>query len=385
MTLTQVIDGKTTRKDYEVQRLANQHFRKLYADASRTDLDAEWSAFGEKFGTTKPEMFCHSTRRETRKAYDALRGSVGKLRVIIGQPLERRCIDLSEIGLEDFEYDIFVQFEPELNRMVFDSLQKALGDAPFFAVLERGRLSGRNHLHLLLAPGTCLLGAFGGIVKDTDLVEWLIYLMKPPLLNLENFTGYISVKQASPGRLAAGRICSRGLPNSRTRLITIQDIEVATGLSLTKPQATKHVQKESTTTRQTLEFETSHVGGKTGLPDSSTFQTSHVGGNDFSVFQTSDVRVWSPNIPRLKEADPKTEVLIHNLKAVWLTGFFNNSPGRIGAGKCKDLGFSLGTYFKRSWLSAGEVYDLAQLALSLGIEEPYVPFDIPETYQQVAA
>jgi hypothetical protein len=167
--------------------------------------------------------------------------------------------------------------------------------------------------------------------------------------------------------------------------VTVQEIEASTGLSLSKPQTTEHVQRKSTMAQRKVEFETSGVGLETGLPDTGTFETSDVRNSAAAYLQTTDVRVCSPDIPKLKEADPKTEVLIHNLKAVWLTGLFDNSPGRIGAGKCKDLGFSLGTYFKRSWLSAGEADDLAQLALSLDMERPYVPFDMPETYQQVAA
>jgi hypothetical protein len=208
--------------------------------------------------------------------------------------------------------------------------------------------------------------------------------MKPPFFNVENFVAYISVKQAYPGRLVAGRTCSRGLPNSRTRLVTVQEIEAATGLSLSKPQTTEHIQKRNETTRQTLALETSDVGSKTSLADSSSFETSDVGENDFSVFQTSDVRVYRPGIPRLQNADPETEVLIHNLKAVWLTGFFKNSKGLIGTVRCENMELSLKTYFARSWLTNDETWNLMEVALSLPIEEPYVPFFMP-TISQVAA
>jgi hypothetical protein len=208
--------------------------------------------------------------------------------------------------------------------------------------------------------------------------------MKPPFFNVENFVAYISVKQAYPGRLVAARTCSRGLPNSRTRLVTVQEIEAATGLSLSKPQTTNLSQKRNETTRQTLALETSDVGSKTSLADSSTFQTSDVGKNDFSVFQTSHVRVYRPHIPRLQNADPKHEVLIHNLKAVWKTGFFKKSKGLIGAARCENMELSLGTYFARNSLTTDEVWNLMEVALSLPIEEPYVLFDLP-TISQVAA
>jgi hypothetical protein len=384
MTLTHVTDGKTTRKDYEVQRLANQHFRKLCADTSRTDLDAEWSAFGEQFGTTKPEMFCHSTRRQRKLAYKALKGSVGRLRVIAGEPLELRRVNLSEFGLSELENDIFTQFEPGLNRMVFDALQAALEGALYWGVLERGREFGRNHLHLLVKPGTCSLRVSNGIIPDEKLLEKVAYLMKPPVWNVGNFVAYVSTKQAYGKRVTA-RMTSRGLGNARTCKISVQEIEAATGLSLSKPQTTEHIQKRNETVQQTSEFYSESVGEKSTSLLTTYFHSEPVGENASADNHPEPVGCIALPLPGLQDADPKTEVLIHNLKAVWLTGFFNNSPGRIGAGKCKDLGFSLRTYFARTWLSAGEADDLAQLALSLDMERPYVPFDMPETYQQVAA
>ncbi len=385
MTLPCVTDGGTTRKDYKVQRLANQHFRKLCADTSRTDLDTEFSAFGEQFGAVKPEMFSHSTRRQRKLAYMALKGSVGRLRVIEGQELELRRGSLSEFGLSEFENDIFMQFEPGLNRMVFDSLQKTLGaDVPFWGVLERGRLSGRNHLHLLVKPGTCEIGVSNGIIPDEKLLEKVAYLMKPPFFNVENFVGYISVKQAYPEKRVASRMTSRGLGNARTCKISVQEIEAATGLSLSKPQTTEHVQKRNETVQQISAFETESVGEKTRLPLTSSFETESVGENASAYLQIESGRVYRRHIPTLENLEPEYEVLIHNLKAVWTTGFFKNSKGLIGTTRVENMELSLKHYFAKNSLTTDEVWNLMEVCLSLPIDEPYVPFDMP-TKSQVAA
>jgi hypothetical protein len=240
-----------------------------------------------------------------------------------------------------------------------------------------------------------------GIVRDTDLVERLTYLLKPPCWNLENFVGYISIKQAYPGKRVAARVVSRGLPNSRTRLVTVQEIEAATGLSLSKPQTTNLSQKRNETTQLMSEFETESVGNKTSTPDSSTWQTESVGektslpvtgaldsesvGENASAYlQTESVRVYRPDIPTLQNADPEHEVLIHNLKAVWKTGWFKNSKGLIGTTRHENMELSLKHYFARNSLTNDETWNLMEVALSLPIEEPYVSFDMP-TKSHVAA
>jgi hypothetical protein len=94
--------------------------------------------------------------------------------------------------------------------------------------------------------------------------------------------------------------------------------------------------------------------------------------------------VCSAHIPTLQNVEPEYEVLIHNLKAIWKTGWFKNSKGLIGTTRCENMELSLKTYFARNSLTTDEVWNLMEVALSLPIDEPFVLFDMP-TKSHVAA
>jgi hypothetical protein len=141
---------------------------------------------------------------------------------------------------------------------------------------------------------------------------------------------------------------------------------------------------EKTRLPDSSSFETESVGEKTRLPVTGALDSESVGENASAYLQTESVGWCRDDIPRLQNTDPENEVLIHNLKAVWKTGWFKNSKGLIGTTRVENMELSLKTYFARNSLTTDEVWNLMEVALSLPIDEPFVPFDMP-TKSHVAA
>lgn len=214
----------------ERNRVAQAHWREYAKNPDEVDGAFAW--FSESFPGIKPEAFECSGNARTRKAYKLLRGDVGRLRVAVGEPLELRRVGYDELPeLASLAGDIFAQFEPDLVKLAYDALTRYV-DGPLWGVIERGRVSYANHFHTLVKAGTCKLGVSCGVIQDAKLLERVAYLCKAPEWQLENVVGYLSVKQAYPGKPVGSRYCHRGLGNYRPSLATI---EQALGFGLSKP------------------------------------------------------------------------------------------------------------------------------------------------------
>jgi hypothetical protein len=197
-------------------------------------VDFAWEIYQWYFPGCIPEPFKSSGGSRTRLAYDLLRGDIGQLRVKVGEPLELRRVNYSAVhSLEGLSSDIYAQFEPGLVAYAFTALRTHVR-GPFWAVIERGRMNGENHFHLLCQKGSCGLGVSNGVVPDAELPNRLAYLCKKPEWQPETVVGYLSVKEAYPNKKVARRYKAFGLGSFK---VTRQRIETATGLSLNKPLA----------------------------------------------------------------------------------------------------------------------------------------------------
>ncbi len=197
-------------------------------------VDMAWEIFQWYFPGCVPETFESTGNSRARLAYDLLRGDIGQLRVKVGEPLELRRINYSVVkGLEGLAEDIFGQFEPGLVAEAFKALTAHV-KGPFWAAIERGRMNGENHFHLLCQKGSCGLGVSNGVVPDAELPNRLSYLCKKPEWQKENVVGYLSVKEAYPAKPVAKRYKAVGLGSFKITQKQIQDVM---GLNLSKPLA----------------------------------------------------------------------------------------------------------------------------------------------------
>jgi hypothetical protein len=199
-------------------------------------VDFAFEIFRWYFPGCIPETFETTGNSRTRLAFDLLRGDVGQLRVKVGEPLELRRINYSSVkGLEGIAEDIFAQYEPGLVADAFTALTVNVS-GPFWGAIERGRMNGQNHFHILCQKGSCGLGVSNGVILDADLTNRLAYFCKKPEWQKENVVGYLTVKQAYPNKKVARRYKAVGLGSFR---FTEKQIQDATGLSLYKP-VTEH-------------------------------------------------------------------------------------------------------------------------------------------------
>jgi hypothetical protein len=194
-------------------------------------VDFAFEIYSWYFPSCVPEPFESSGNSRTRLAYDLLRGEVGQLRVKVGEPLELRRINYSHVeGLEGLAGDMFAQYERELVAEAFKAFTAHVR-GPFWAVIERGRMNGVNHFHILSQKGSCGLGVSNGVILDADLPNRLAYFCKKPQWEPENVVGYLTVKQAYPNKPVAKRYKAVGLGSFRFTEKQIQDVM---GLNLSK-------------------------------------------------------------------------------------------------------------------------------------------------------
>jgi hypothetical protein len=377
-------------KDYRLKKAAQQEWIKLTkTPLDYDDCEAAVRRFMAEHPEQVPEAFEDSGRARRRLAWESLRGrtrdgecvggTLGRLRVEAGQPLELRRINLVELGISaNLKKDPHYQFLRESVQETFDALQKHV--RKFVGVLERGRDSLDNHVHAFVPQGSCKLGVSNGIVPDSELVQRAEYLMKRPEWNPHNATAYLQVKVCFYGGAdVTSRISHRGLGNKRTNPITLQDIELAVGFSLAKPQAKSTLSKKELVVAESLDLPSTDIiqpklgtkiQGKLGtkISEASILKLGHVGSKETELLAPDPELLKQAQLPLLRDATARDLELVGRLHHAWQLRLFDKEPGKIGAGKARDLGKALGYYFDRKWLSSGEVGDLVQLALQLGLD-----------------
>lgn len=247
------------KPEHERNRQAQAEWRALCRTDPHVDVALELSVWVKRWYPLRPEPFIDALPVKLRKAFGFLRGDVGRLRVLSGEPLELRTVPITEIfqeslatgrmgrfgtetARESLRTDTLLQFEQSQVKQAFDALHAAVR-APFWGVVERGTL-GVNHIAFLVKSGTTKVGACNGIVTDRHLIRTLVYLAKPPIWSTENpkdtenpeypgvAHGYVIVKRAREGAAVAQRYAHRGLPPQRIRPVSLHEIETALGYPL---------------------------------------------------------------------------------------------------------------------------------------------------------
>jgi hypothetical protein len=402
-------------KDYELRKRCDSEWRRI-CNTPVSPCDPQIEAFLQEFPNIKPEPFRWSRRKVLRLAYEALRGRagtggpLGKLRHLAGGPLQLNRVSAKDIGLEAFDGDAFAQFEPEIAKMFFDTLEQHMGGVPFWAVFEFGRIEHKPHFHIYTKQGACPIGVNNGVALDDELLEKTAYLLKPPVWNELNRVGYVTVKHAYPGMDIAQRVSCRGLPNKRTQVIGIQEIEVALGFGLSKPSDVEPL------TKKELEvFEV--VGESLDLPsmditqpklgtkisevlevaeqclqrrekptppiiqdrqclqrrenDSSESQCLQRKGVEAGLQQTLESK--QPQEPSPDSMDwmtPEDFTRFTRLCELWESGSFDGQPGPFLTGFSDDLGKSLSPFMPQGddCISGTQVYILTLTARALNLE-----------------
>jgi hypothetical protein len=226
------LSHKRVSPKYEKNKKAQAVWRAYCKKPEAVDMAFE--IFSWYFPGCVPEPFENSGNSRTRLAYDLLRGDVGQLRVKVGEPLELRRLNFSTVkGLEGLAGDIFAQYEPGLVAEAFKALTAHVR-GPYWAAIERGRMNGVNHFHLLCQKGSCGLGVSSGVILDADLPKRLAYFCKKPEWQKETVVGYLSVKEAYPNKKVARRYKAFSLGSFKA---TQKQIEAVMGLNLSKPLA----------------------------------------------------------------------------------------------------------------------------------------------------
>ncbi len=220
---------------YERNKVAQAEWRALCRADARRDAEPALREWMARYSELRPEPFIDAYRIKVRKAFTFLRGDVGRLRVLAGEPLELRTVHFDKIGLEAFGEDFFAQFVPAYVKLAFDTLAAAVPSS-FWGVIERGEESGRNHVHILVKPGSTKIGASNGVVLDSKLLGTLVYLAKPPTWSFEVALGYVSTKQLYDGAAVGSRYQHRGLTPQRVRKVSQDEIEAALGFSVALPK-----------------------------------------------------------------------------------------------------------------------------------------------------
>jgi hypothetical protein len=329
---------------------------------------------------------------------------------LAGGPLQLNRISAKDIGLEAFDGDAFAQFEPEIAKMFFDTLEQHMGGVPFWAVFEFGRIEHKPHFHIFTAQGACPIGVSNGVVLDDELLEKTAYLLKPPVWNELNRVGYVTVKHAYPGKNIAQRVYCRGLPNKRTQVIGLKEIELAGGFSLAKPQAKSTLSKKElevsevvgesldlpsmditqpklgTKISEVLEVadQTLLCRGKSTFPIIQDRETLLCRGNGSPESQTSrrkGVEAGVQHTPESKQPQepspdsmdwmtPEDFTRFTRLCELWESGSFDGQPGPFLTGFSDDLGKSLSPFMPQrdDCISGTQVYILTLTARALNLE-----------------
>lgn len=221
---------------HERNKAAQADWRALCRADALGDPEQDIAGWCERWFGITPEAFQDSGHARMRKAYNFLRGQVGRLRVLAGEPLELRTIDAAHhLEICAPREDVIFQFAPDCVAATFDRAAD-IADGAFWGVLERGKRSSGHHLHTLGKPDSWNVGRSSGVIADADLPGLLCYLAKPPVWSPEVALGYVVVKRALEGGRVASRYALRGLPPKRLENITIRQIEATLGFDLAMPK-----------------------------------------------------------------------------------------------------------------------------------------------------
>ena len=368
---------RKAKERYRMEHLCDTDFRTLCetpTDDSQESLEKFLVQHGGLYGV-RTRVFRRSGREQTREAYAVIRGKrkihgefvggpLGRLRVQAGEPLELRRINLDELPeIAYLECDVCAQFEQQKVGAAFDALAKRI-DGGFWGVFERGRVNGKNHLHVFVKPGSCNLGVSKGIIPDAELVDEVRYLLKPPVWESDvpgelwytNLLALYLVKLDNPGKRIATRANHRGLGNSRTRPTTFQQILGIFGDAILSEQDS--VDRDGANlARQAVKADEQPVAHAQELAQKLEPKTWR------NPSETWRIAVAPAPLPTIRHSSPETTAQVEQVHRAWLAGDFDGRPGRVGVGRAEDLGKALSFYFSRSWLSGGEADDLCRVEM----------------------
>lgn len=216
----------TRKKDYQ----AELFFRNIKSFDLEESREFQLELFKQRFPGYVPEPFRTTNKSRSRRTHEMLRGSVGRLRVLAGQPLERCIIRFKDLpSVSRFERDPDAQFSQQVMDWVKEDLRSII-QGPFVAFVERG-WSGTNHAHVFCKQGACQKGA-RKVVLDKELFAAVRYCLKKPYWTDENALAYL--RSANMGKRVGRRVIKYGLGDSRTRVISVSEIEQVLGIELSR-------------------------------------------------------------------------------------------------------------------------------------------------------
>ena len=228
----------TSKKDYQAER----YFRAIKQVNSEADRALYLERFEQRWPGYILEPFYTTGFYKTRKAYDLLRGqntkhvfascgSMGRLRVLAGGPLDRTIISFGALPkVRAFINDPDAQFSQQIMDWVGEDLTQFFVKGSFIAFVERGKNS-ENHTHVFSRRGACKIGTTKS-VPDNELLEAVKYVVKKPYWTKENALAYL--RSANLSKQVGRRIIKHGLGDSRTRKITVYEVEQILGIELIK-------------------------------------------------------------------------------------------------------------------------------------------------------
>lgn len=223
---------------------AERYFRCIKKFTTRTARERYLDLFKKRWQGYKPEPFFSSGNYKRRRAYDLIGGRtrqdpsdacgpVGRLRILAGKPLERSIIDFADLPrVRKFAKDPDAEFDQQIMNWIHEDLRMFCVAGLFIAFVERGR-NGKNHINVLHKSGACKVGCQKK-VPDNRLFATVCYFSKKLYWNDENVLAYLGA--ANRNKRVASRIIKHKLGDSRTRKITVYEVEMALNMSLLKPK-----------------------------------------------------------------------------------------------------------------------------------------------------
>ncbi len=228
---------------------AEKYFRGIKKLQAETDRKRYLAVFKQRWPDYEPEQFFTTGNYKRRKGYDLLGGRtrrdpsdacgpVGRLRILAGKPLERSIIDFSLVPyVRKFAKDPDAQFDQQVMDWLHEDLAAFYVKGPFVAFVERGR-EGRNHVNVIHKQGACKIGSQKK-VPDSRLFATVCYFSKKLYWSDKNALAYLGA--ANRNKRVASRTIKHKLGDSRTRRITVHEVEKVLNRSLLKPKKTKNI------------------------------------------------------------------------------------------------------------------------------------------------
>ncbi len=232
------LQGKKSTRDYN----AEAYFRSIKRLPTEKSRAWHLAFFKQKWPDYVPEPFYTTGNYKRRKAYELLRGQkskkpsdncgmAGRLRILAGKPLERSIISFDQLPrVRKWLYDPDAQYHQQIADWVKEDLAKFFVKGPFIAFIECGR-NGENHVNVLHKQGSCKRGTTR-LVPDKRLFATLAYFSKKPYWNDENALAYL--RSANMNKRVPKRVIKHGVGDSRTKRITVLEVEQVLKMSLLK-------------------------------------------------------------------------------------------------------------------------------------------------------